>query len=156
MCNCIPSHCYECVSSLSFSLTLFLPLPSLLSPKLTMYIDKLTHESAIFSPPAKSDSCLDAASCYSPLSSVGDWEPPSHLFPESESHLVMPSYLQPIGLYSPWNSPGQNTRVGSLSLLQGIFLTQESNWGLLHCRHVLYQLSYQGSPVYSTGALLSP
>ena len=36
----------------------------------------------------------------------------------------------------------KNTGVGSLSLLQGIFLTQESNWGLLHCRWVLYQLSY--------------
>ena len=40
----------------------------------------------------------------------------------------------------------KNTRVGSLSLLQWIFLTQESNWGLLHCRRILYQLSYQGSP----------
>ena len=39
----------------------------------------------------------------------------------------------------------KNTGVGSLSLLQGIFLTQESNWGLLHCRQILYQLSYQGS-----------
>ena len=37
-------------------------------------------------------------------------------------------------------------RVGSLSLLQGIFLTQESNWGLLHCRQFLSQLSYCGSP----------
>ena len=37
----------------------------------------------------------------------------------------------------------KNTRVGSLSLLQGIFPTQESNWGLLHCRQILYQLSYQ-------------
>ena len=45
-----------------------------------------------------------------------------------------------------WNSPGQNTGVGSLSLLQRIFLTQESNWGLLHCRRILYQLSYEGSP----------
>ena len=36
---------------------------------------------------------------------------------------------------------------GYLSLLQGIFLTQELNWGLLHCRWILYQLSYQGSPV---------
>ena len=90
------------------------------------------------------------------------------------------------GLYSPWNSPGQNTGVGScsllqgifptqglnpgfttlqadslpaeppgkpkstgvgsLSLLQGIFLTQELNRGLLHCRQILYRLSYQGSP----------
>ena len=39
-----------------------------------------------------------------------------------------------------------NTGVGSLSLLQGIFLTQESNWGILPCRKILYQLSYQGSP----------
>ena len=38
-----------------------------------------------------------------------------------------------------------NTRVGSLSLLQGIFLTQELNQGLLHCRRILYQLSYQVS-----------
>ena len=39
----------------------------------------------------------------------------------------------------------KNTGVGSLSLLQRIFLTQESNWGLLHCRQILYQLSYEGS-----------
>ena len=39
----------------------------------------------------------------------------------------------------------KNIGVGSLSCLQGIFLTQESNQGLLHCRRVLYQLSYQGS-----------
>ena len=47
---------------------------------------------------------------------------------------------------SPWNSPGQNTGVGSHSLLQGIFLTQESNQGFLHCRWILYQPSYQGNP----------
>ena len=41
----------------------------------------------------------------------------------------------------------KNTGVGSLSLLQGIFLTQEPNWGLLRCRWILYQLSYQGSPI---------
>ena len=41
----------------------------------------------------------------------------------------------------------KNTGVGSLSLLQHIFLTQESNWGLLHRRRILYQLSYQGSPL---------
>ena len=54
----------------------------------------------------------------------------------------MSNSLQPHGQYSPWNSPGQNTGVGSLSLLQGIFLTQELNQGLLHCRWILYQLSY--------------
>ena len=40
----------------------------------------------------------------------------------------------------------KNTGVGRLSLLQWIFLTQESNWGLLHCRQILYQLSSQGGP----------
>ena len=47
--------------------------------------------------------------------------------------------------YSPWNSPGQNTGVGSLSLLQGMFPTQGLNPGLPHCRQILYQLSHQGS-----------
>ena len=55
--------------------------------------------------------------------------------------------LEPVRLFCPWNSPGQNTRVSSLSFLQGIFLTQESNQGLLHCRRILYQLSYEGSPI---------
>ena len=64
---------------------------------------------------------------------------------ESESHSVLSNSLRPHGLHSPWNSPGQNTGVGSLSLLQGIFLTQESNQGLLHYRQILHQLSYQGS-----------
>ena len=62
----------------------------------------------------------------------------------SENHSVMSDSLQPHGLYSPWNSPGQNTGVGSHSLLQGIFPTQGSNPGLLHCRWILYQLSHQG------------
>ena len=96
-----------------------------------------------------------------------------------ESHSVMSNSLWAHGLYSPWNSSGQNTGVGSLSLfpgielgspalqadslpaepqgkpkntgvgslslLQRIFLTQELNWGPLHCRQILYQLSYQGS-----------
>ena len=42
--------------------------------------------------------------------------------------------------------PGQNTGVGRLSLLQGIFPTQGLNPGLLHHRQILYQLSHQGSP----------
>ena len=45
----------------------------------------------------------------------------------------------------PWNSPGQNTGVGSLSLFQGIFPTQGSNPGLPYCRQILYQLSHEGS-----------
>ena len=51
---------------------------------------------------------------------------------------VMSNSLQPHGLYSPCNSPGQNTGVGSLSLLQKIFPTQGSNPGLPHCRRILY------------------
>ena len=106
----------------------------------------------------------------------------------SESHSVMSDSPRSQGLYSPWNSPGQNTGVGSLSLLQGIFPTpgiepwspklqvdslpaepqgkpkntgvgslsllqevfptQESNPGLLHCRRILFQLSYQGSQLH--------
>ena len=58
----------------------------------------------------------------------------------------MSDSLQPHELYSPQNSPGQNTGVGSLSLLQGIFPTQGSNPGLSHCRWILYQLSHKESP----------
>ena len=100
------------------------------------------------------------------------------------SRSVVSDSLRPHGLYSPWNSPGQNTGVASLSLLQGtfptqglnpgltlqvdslpaepqgkpkntgvgslsllqrIFPTQELNQGLLHCRWILYQVSYEGS-----------
>ena len=102
---------------------------------------------------------------------------------ESESCSVVSEFLLPHGLYSLWNSPGQNFGVGSCSLFQGIFPiqvsnpgptlqrdslpaepqrkpknigegslshlqrifpTQELNRALLHCRWVLYQLSYQG------------
>ena len=51
---------------------------------------------------------------------------------------VVSDSLQPHGLYSPWNSPGQNTGVGSLALLQGSFPTQGWNPGLPHCRWILY------------------
>ena len=47
---------------------------------------------------------------------------------------------------SPWNSPGQNIGVDSLSILQGIFPTQGSNPGLPHYACILYQLSHKGSP----------
>ena len=65
---------------------------------------------------------------------------------ERESRSVLSDSSQLHGLYSPWNSPGQNTGVGSLSLLQGIFQIQGSNPGLPHCRQILYQLSHKGSP----------
>ena len=64
----------------------------------------------------------------------------------SESCSVMSHSLWPQGLYSPWDPPGHNTGVHSLSLLKGIFPTQRLNLGLPHCRQILYQLSHKGSP----------
>ena len=60
----------------------------------------------------------------------------------SESHSIMSNSMWPHGLYSPWNSSGQNSEVGSLFLLQWISI-QGSNPGLLHCRWILYQLSHK-------------
>ena len=64
----------------------------------------------------------------------------------NESRSVASDSLWSHGLYSPWNSPGQNTGVGSLSVLQGIFPTQGLNPGLPQCRQILYQLSPKWSP----------
>ena len=58
----------------------------------------------------------------------------------------MSDSLRPHGLYSPWNSLGQNSGEGSLSPLKGIFPIQGLNPGVLHCRQILYQLSHKGSP----------
>ena len=77
-----------------------------------------------------------------------------NIFPESVSCSVVSDSWWPPGLQStrllcPWNSLGKNTGAGSHSLLQGIFLTQESNPGPPHCRQTLYYLSYQGRPMCS-------
>ena len=74
----------------------------------------------------------------------------THLVSESESEVrsVLSDSLQPHGLYSLWNSPDQNTGLGSHSLLQEIFPTQGLNPGLLHCRQILYCLNYQGSIIF--------
>ena len=58
-------------------------------------------------------------------------------------------------LLCPWNSPGKDTGVGCHSLLQGIYLTQGSNRGLLHCRQILYCLSHWGSPLYGKINIIS-
>ena len=63
----------------------------------------------------------------------------------------MSDSLPPQRLYSPWNSPGQNTRLGSLPLLEGIFKTQGSNPGLQHCRWIPYQLSRREVQEYWSG-----
>ena len=57
------------------------------------------------------------------------------------------SHVQP-RLPTPWHSPGYNTGVGSVPHLQGISPTQGSNPGILHCKWILYQLSYQGRPAH--------
>ena len=73
-----------------------------------------------------------------------EWIPPPGDLPNPGTEPRSPA-LQADSLLS--ESPGKpkNTGVGNLSLLQGIFLTQESNRGLLHCRWILYQLSYKQS-----------
>ena len=64
------------------------------------------------------------------------------------SDSLWPYGPQPTRLLSPRDSPRKNTGVGSHSLLQGIFPSQGSNLGLLHCRWIFYHLSDQGSPLY--------
>ena len=66
----------------------------------------------------------------------------------TETCSVMSDSLWPHGLYSPRNSVGQNTGVGSWSLLQGIFPTQGLNPGLPHCRQVLYQATREAWRIY--------
>ena len=72
----------------------------------------------------------------------------------SHSHPTLCSHVW--FLYSPWNSLGQNTGVGSHSPLQGIFPTQGSNPGLPHCRQILYQLRHNGSPSNNKSMLKIP
>ena len=67
------------------------------------------------------------------------------IFPTQGSNPGLPA-SQVGSLSAEPQGKAKNAGVGSLSLLQGIFPTQELNWGLLHCRRVLYQLSYEESP----------
>ena len=73
-----------------------------------------------------------------PFPSPGD-------LPNSGTELRSPAQQADSVPAEPQGKP-KNIGVGSLSLLQGLFLTQESTPGFLHCRWILYQLSYQGSP----------
>ena len=66
---------------------------------------------------------------------------------ENESRSVMSDSLQPYVLYSPWNSPHQDTGVGSCSFLQGNLPNSGIEPRSPHCRKILYQLSHQGSPL---------
>ena len=76
-----------------------------------------------------------------------------HGSPLQYSCLENPLGQRSLADYSPWNSPGQNTGAGSLSLLQGIFPTQGSNTGLPYCKQILNQLSHKGSPNSGVGSL---
>ena len=75
----------------------------------------------------------------------------THIYCAVFSHSVVstccdPRDHSPPGSSVHGDSPGKNTGVGCHALLQGIFPAQVSKQGLLHCRRILYQLSYQGSP----------
>ena len=74
------------------------------------------------------------------------WNDQIHEKCESVSRLVVYDPMDSVRLLCRWDSPGNNTGLGCPSLLQGIFPTQVSNLGLLHCRQILYHLSHQGSP----------
>ena len=89
---------------------------------------------------AKTQDCAHLFTMISPCLAHGEYSS------KSESHSFMSNSLRPYGLYSPWNSPSQNTGVGSLPLFQGMLPTQGLNPGLLQCSQILYQLSHKGSP----------
>ena len=78
-------------------------------------------------------------------------ESPKQTHRQSRSRSVVSNFLRPQGLnsWNPWNSPGQNTGMCSLSLIQGIFPTQESNPDLLHCKQILYLLSHKVQEYWS-------
>ena len=79
----------------------------------------------------------------------GVWVKACCLWLVTQSYPALrPHRLQPARLLCPWEPPGKNTRVGCHALLQGIFPTQGLNPGLLHCRLILYRLSYKGSPFF--------
>ena len=92
----------------------------------------------------------EEAGYWKPMKQRGEWESRTEKKVTFIEFYVMKvkvsqsclTSLWPHGLHTPWNSPGQNTRVDSCSFLQGIFPTQSSNPGLPHCRRILYQLSH--------------
>ena len=73
------------------------------------------------------------------------------------SDSLQPHGLQPARLLCPWDSPNKNSGVDCHSLLQRIFLTQGSNPGLLHCRQILYHLSYREDlPIITAASQIAP
>ena len=92
----------------------------------------------------KRSHCIEKAVHHSRISPEGKWKWSRSVM----SNSLQPHRLQPTRLFRPWNFPGKNTGLGCHFLLQGIFLTQELNPGLPHCRQMLYRLSHLGSPKY--------
>ena len=78
--------------------------------------------------------------------------PSSRGLPNSRTEPRSPPLQVDFLLSKPPGNP-KNTGVDSLSLLQGNFLTQESHRGLLYCTQIIYQLSYQESPIFITQLL---
>ena len=118
-------------------------------PKITGKWSQRPNDKVIFGSSAAYLCCFQLSEIMKAPYSLSNFD--LDLFPcytksESENLSVVSDSLWLHGLYSPWNSPGQNTGVGSHSHLQGIFPTQGSNPGLLHCRWILYQMSHKGSP----------
>ena len=83
----------------------------------------------------------------SPWARWGGWRKKVKLLITQPCPTLQPCGLWPTRLLCPRNFPGKNPGVGNHYLLQGIFLTQESRPGLLHCRQILYCLSHHGSPM---------
>ena len=108
------------------------PGPQWLSPRsYSLVLHKRSH-------------CIEKATHHSRISPERKWKWSCSVM----SNSLRPHGLQPTRLLHPWNFPGKNTGVVCHFLLQGIFLTQESNPGLPHCRQMLYHLSHLGSPKY--------
>ena len=73
------------------------------------------------------------------------WSPVAYWTPTDLGSSSSVSYHFAFSYYS-WGSQGKNTEVVCHSLFQGVFLIQGLNWGLLHCKKILYDLSHLGSP----------
>ena len=91
--------------------------------------------------------------CSSPFSWKQDWFSVGNTAFQTDRQTDTDTHththtLTPTRLLCPYNSPGKNTGLGSHSLLQGIFLTQESKLGLPQCRQSVYSLNHQASPTY--------
>ena len=131
------------------------------SPLLTLHGKTFSRVGRCSPPDCASESHSVVSDSLSPHGQCSPWNSPGQ-----NTGVGIPLFPSPEGLPSPGIKPGsptlqadsspaeppgkpKSTGVGSLSLLQGIFPTQESNWGLLHFRQILYQLSHRGTVVTS-------